>query len=1011
MKYIRFSEFGFSRTVQQPSAFGLSSDRNVDWGSPDQIRGVELAPDGSIGSPWENKSLFEVGQSAEQLDRISIGGSLADLARTLKSLEGSFQHSSDLDEDGTESELRPSGDESRNEVVIGSTEARRISDEQAPPLNPQPSVSQLQDAQMATVSVQSKAAEVPANGRLVGSSVSETLTAKSSGALTFAGSGNDTIIGSDGSDRISGGFGNDDIFGGDGDDLLRGGHGDDLLTAGSGKDTVWGGAGNDVIHAGSISGGDVLYGGGGEDLFRAWVPQVSAKPGSLEIGDFELGVDRIQIDGWNKSLHELDFSYDDASGATVISDADGEFSINLFGLSEANVADLSVAELFVGLPDGIVEATASQIEADHDSTGLFGVDVLGARAQWKDDYLWDAIDDPTSASSTFLPSSAVRWPGQYIADGVGHLEDDDYDLNNPYLIDTEQFNKDGLDEILQLSVQAGQDLIIVLPTTRYITQSEDGDTFEVDLETAASDLHDFVTSLASGTRFGEDVSYTLPEKIILQIGQEYYWIGQQKFDFQFSDPASNEAVWASYVEATGQLYNAMAKAIGGALNEIEANPDAYQHSDMNLEVAMHLGRFERPPAYDDPARAFNGSVDDLEVLQDQFDADGIAAIDSLLFQRYIPRFAGIDDLYSEGRGDPDNTLESAIQTWELRSVELTGSEQGFQLIAGTSIANHTRTEIHNEWAAENGALSAEELNSRSNAEFEEFYQDSLADGPYGQELPAAIVELVSELSGAGVDQALVYTADIIQDAGLKDNNLAGMLTAENLDTGQLDLLAGGQMYMELANSISGKSLVSGQGLTEADDSTNMNVFAGSGEVVIYLSATDITSADGVMNYELDLSGIEGEFSHVDIKSMTPNEIEGWRDIYGVATDLPILDEDLYGERDLFLELDIESWTETLTSPTLSLSFDSDWQIFEITVGLADASVQDVSAKVSEVAIQETADEHLIVLANSQEGRGPDMGHPDVNSLDEQELPTASTEGDWHDQCGADEAEEHLLAEF
>ncbi|RYG92649.1 hypothetical protein EU803_00655 [Loktanella sp. IMCC34160] len=1011
MKYIRFSEFGFGRTVKQQSVFGSSADRIGNLGSPDESDKVGSAPYGSIGSSWNSKSPFEVSQDVEQVDRGSVGGSITDLIETLQSLKSTFLQVNDPDLEAPEIDPRLSDNERRNDVLAESNDAESISFENEITSSSQSPMLPVQDVQQVVNSEQSKEAELPVNGRIVGSSISETLTARSSGALTFAGSGDDTIFGSGGADRISGGFGNDDIFGGDGDDLLRGGHGDDLLIAGAGQDTVWGGEGNDVIHAGSIAGGDVLYGGGGEDLFRVWVPQVLAEPGRLDIRDFELGVDRIQIDGWQGSLRELDFNYDQASGAAVISATGGEFLINLLGLSEADVADLSVARMLVGLPDGRVDVSANQIDADHDSTGLFGVDLLGARAQWKDDYLWDAIGSPTSASDTFLPSSAVRWPGQYIVDGVGYLEDDDYDLNNPYLIDTEKFNKDGLDAILEQSVQAGQDLIIVLPTTKYITQSDDGDTFTADLETASSDLHDFVTSLASGARFGEDVSYTLPEKIILQIGQEYYWIGQQKFEFQFSDPASNEAVWTSYIEATGQLYNAMAKAIGAALNEIDADPGAYQHSEMNLEVAMHLGRFERPPAYDDPARAFNGSVNDLEVLQDQFDADGIGAIDSLLFQRYIPRFAGIDDLYSEGRGDPDNTLESAIQTWELRSVELTGSEQGFQLIAGTSIANHTRTEIYNEWAAENGALGIEELNSRSNAEFEKYYQDSLADGPYGQELPAAIVELVSELSGAGVDQALVYTADIIQDAGLKDNNLAGMLTAENQDTGQLDLLAGGQMYMEMANSISGKSLVSGQGLTDANDSTNMNVFAGAGEVVIYLSATDITSADGIMNYELDLSGIEGVFSDVEIKRMTPDEIEGWRDIYGVATDLPILDEDLYGESELFLELDVESWTETLSSPTLNLTFDADWQIFEITVGLAETSGKDVSGKMNEVPIKEVMDQHLIVLDDIQETREPAVKVLDTNNSDGREMPIASIEDDWHDQHNEDESEEHLLTEI
>jgi Ca2+-binding RTX toxin-like protein len=92
------------------------------------------------------------------------------------------------------------------------------------------------------------------------------ITADIGSTFTFAGKGNDTLIG---------GPGNDEFFGQNGSDTLRGGGGDDLLSAGNldGSDSpgaenqVFGGDGNDRLD-GSVSGGRSQFSGGaGDDLF------------------------------------------------------------------------------------------------------------------------------------------------------------------------------------------------------------------------------------------------------------------------------------------------------------------------------------------------------------------------------------------------------------------------------------------------------------------------------------------------------------------------------------------------------------------------------------------------------------------------------------------------------------------------------------------------------------------------------------------------------------------------
>jgi hypothetical protein len=75
--------------------------------------------------------------------------------------------------------------------------------------------------------------------------------------VAVAGSGNDTLTGTDGPDILLGGAGNDKLVGGAGVDLLGGGVGDDVLTGGSGADLFAGGSGTNTLTDLSVAQGDV----------------------------------------------------------------------------------------------------------------------------------------------------------------------------------------------------------------------------------------------------------------------------------------------------------------------------------------------------------------------------------------------------------------------------------------------------------------------------------------------------------------------------------------------------------------------------------------------------------------------------------------------------------------------------------------------------------------------------------------------------------------------------------
>ena len=114
------------------------------------------------------------------------------------------------------------------------------------------------------------------------------------------GLGNDLLLGNAGDDYIIGGDGSDTIYGGDGganvgdigDRWLGGDGGDDVIYGNLGTDRLSGGAGNDFLTGGE--GFDYMTGEAGIDTFV--YNALSEGSISEQIGDWQGGVDRLQID-------------------------------------------------------------------------------------------------------------------------------------------------------------------------------------------------------------------------------------------------------------------------------------------------------------------------------------------------------------------------------------------------------------------------------------------------------------------------------------------------------------------------------------------------------------------------------------------------------------------------------------------------------------------------------------------------------------------------------------------
>lgn len=134
----------------------------------------------------------------------------------------------------------------------------------------------------------------------------DTIAALGGDDTVFGSNGNDLIFGNQGNDQLNGNADNDIVYGGKGNDTVYGGKGNDTVYGDLGNDYVSSDLGDDVLAGVSTSNPnpgldeiDTLIGGGGSDIFvLGAVSSVFYQgAGFATIGDFEAGIDRIQLSG------------------------------------------------------------------------------------------------------------------------------------------------------------------------------------------------------------------------------------------------------------------------------------------------------------------------------------------------------------------------------------------------------------------------------------------------------------------------------------------------------------------------------------------------------------------------------------------------------------------------------------------------------------------------------------------------------------------------------------------
>lgn len=188
------------------------------------------------------------------------------------------------------------------------------------------------------------------NDSIDGNAGMDRLLGQGGNDFLYAGSENDTVLGGIGNDILNGGEGNDNLQGGVGDDIHAGQIGNDRIYGGDGNDILYGGQSNDLLKGGAGNdelngavGNDTLTGNQGSDVFDFSFAQSEGPIGQDIITDFQVGVDRILIEGWNMVFGvSLTLESRPKGSSALITSTGDEILLRGISVAQFDVGDLTL---------------------------------------------------------------------------------------------------------------------------------------------------------------------------------------------------------------------------------------------------------------------------------------------------------------------------------------------------------------------------------------------------------------------------------------------------------------------------------------------------------------------------------------------------------------------------------------------------------------------------------------------------------------------------------------------
>lgn len=461
----------------------------------------------------------------------------------------------------------------------------------------------------------------------------------------------------------------------------------------------------------------------------------------------------------------------------------------------------------------------------------------------------------------------IVWPGGTLAE----LRPDRYDYRFEGLYNPDLPRPD-LSEMMAIAVDQGAGLSVVLPTTSYLD----------DPAGLAEGLQGFLERLLSGA-YG-----AVPETLILEVSSEFYdnYAGR---------------VEGSTATAYGRIADAMVRQIAAAVADPEINT-----AGLAPTVAVQTGR----------------DMDEDRLVRDALSDAALAATDMVIQHRFPGGFNGVDTRLDDAA--------AIMAAWE-EAAEAAGGTMPELYLSAWNVATFTREMVADDYVAEQAAAgraidrAALDLDGRSDAGFETYWQERLAAADYGRDHPALILELFSSYAAIGMTAAGVYGLDVIHP---------GRLSLRGAD-GEDYTFVGGEMLSMLYESVGGTVPLASVLETTDGDAVRVYGYENADKLVVFLAAGD--RAPGEVT--LDLPDLGADFSALWAESLTMEIMDDWRAVFDIP-DTPGVDETAEAETYALARRD--SAAVDLTEAGLTLRLDTAGEVVRLTLaktadGLAEAA--------------------------------------------------------------------------
>ncbi|MGC9371088.1 MAG: calcium-binding protein [Paracoccaceae bacterium] len=434
--------------------------------------------------------------------------------------------------------------------------------------------------------------------------------------------------------------------------------------------------------------------------------------------------------------------------------------------------------------------------------------------------------------ANYIGAQHIIWPGGVFAE----VRSDRYGYDFRGLFNPDIARPDLADLFRQVNAN-DQALSLTLPTARYLGN----------IQAARQDVAEFMDRVLAG-ELGQ-----VPDNLTLELGNEYYAGFDRLYDFKNGLFHGKTAA-----EYYGEIASAMVEEMSKALDDPLRNPSGL---DMNISVQM-------------------GRVPEEDVaIRDAMSPMALRAIDMLSHHRYA---WPADDNTSRV---PD--VEWALDEWTKAMRAVGGSEPDL-FLSGWNAASYTRTEALNDYveaqAARGRTIDPDtiDLDGRTNAEFEKFYQNQLAAHAYGMEQAAQVLDLFSQYMAIGADAATTYGFDMIH-AG------AHFLEVD----GKIYTFASGELLRLMFESLDGTRVLSsfkvGSPQPNSPPGPDIYAFEAPDRIVVFVSRDGYQVSDGPLTVSLSLEGLSSSVAAVWGETLSSQVLPNWRDIFG-APDNPMVDE-------------------------------------------------------------------------------------------------------------------------